>query len=70
MSKWFYKAQEEVKQRLQNLNEEYSCIEQVISNKDVFEKYLIRGDNMRVVLFQIKKAEYGKGYVIHEYITV
>lgn len=65
MSKWFYKAQEEIKQRLKDLD--YRWIEQIITKDDIFEKCVIWGDNPRVILFQIKRVDYGEGYIIHEY---
>lgn len=69
MEKWFYKPQEEVKQRLKSYGE-YRCLDQTATKDRVYEKYIILGNNVRVVLFEIRRADYGEGYDILEYNAV
>lgn len=67
--KWFYKPQKEVNKVL-NTFDLYRLVEQIISKNDVFEKYIVqKGKEVNVLLFQMKKTEYGEGYQIHQFKT-
>lgn len=69
MSKWFYKPQKEIKQRLESLGE-YRFLDQTVTKDRVYEKYMILGNDVRVILFEIVKTDWGVGYTIHEYNAI
>lgn len=66
-TKWFYKPQKEIAQRLDKYIS-HRFIDQVVSKDNVFEKYMIETkDGLAILLFQMRRVDYGNGYVIFEF---
>lgn len=67
--KWFFEPQKEVNKDLADrYNGTARLVEQVIAKNDVFEKYIVQKDNeVFVVMYQMKRIDYGDGYKVLKY---
>ena len=67
--KWFYEPQKEVNKELtERYKDNARLITQVVCKSNVYEKYIIQDDKeMFVLLFEMVKTDYGKGYKILKY---
>lgn len=68
--KWWYVPQKEVNEQLQGYDR-YSCLDQCITNKVVFEKFLVVEEGQpKVILFEYVKVDYGVGYKINKFNAI
>ncbi len=65
--KWWFAPQRETKEELENY-ETSSCLDQCITGKLVYEKFLVIDDGKpRVLLFEYTKVDYGSGYKVNKF---
>lgn len=65
--KWFIEPQKQIKEQLDSYIH-HGLVEQIVTKDNVFEKYIVQNDEeLSVILFQMKRVDYGKGYKIFEF---
>jgi len=70
-TKWFYPAQDEIKKFL-DAYYDYRFVNQVVTQKNVYEKYIIveksdENKRIRILFIHIAKTDCKKGYSIFHY---
>lgn len=66
--KWFYEPQKEIEKHLQSQYKGFRFIRQHICPQAVYETYMVEAEeSVQIVLFQMVKTEYGRGYQLFKF---